>query len=310
MPQIASKRGKGRGMAALNQILFPGERLVARYFPMGLIRGWFVIAGALPVLATAAVWHRTGFADGELEWLLYVDGGFVLYLLLTTYYLGRWRLVVTEQRLLIREGAEYQEVQLDLIREVRYAGHTLTVRATDRTVETSILIPFARRIVRAIDPALETSGAPALKLAALIHPDETVLYRDPTTWSIKANLALLAAASAAAPVMVGYMKGFGDGFDWFTLGMFYAGLVPMAFQWKRHFGWKVAITGRRLLVRRHHDPDRYDEIALADILSAEPGEKGKNLSIRTAAQTLDITAGKRKAARILDAIEAARETSA
>ena len=74
----------------------------------------------------------------------------------------------------------------------------------------------------------------------------------------------------------------------------------------RHFGWKVGITGRRLLVRRHHDPDRHDEIALADILSAEPGEKGKNLSVQTAARTLDIIAGKRKAAKIPVAIEAAK----
>ena len=92
-------------MAALSEILLPGERVVARYFPMGLIRGWFAIAGALPVLTTAAVWRRTGFADGEFEWLLYVDGGFVLCLLLTTYVLGRWRLAVTDRRLLIREGA-------------------------------------------------------------------------------------------------------------------------------------------------------------------------------------------------------------
>lgn len=296
-------------MAALSEILLPGERVVARYFPMGLVQGVAGVFGASVVGVNILAWHRAGITDIELDWLLYIDGGMVLYLAFTTYFLGRWRLVVTEHRLLIREGSEYQEIQLNLIREVQYAGLTLTVRATDRTVETSILLPFARRIVRALDPALETSGASAVKFAALIDPDETVLYRDPTTWSVKASLAFLAATSAAAPVMVGYMKGFGDGFDWFTLGMFYASLVPMAFQWKRHFGWKVAITGRRLLVRRHHDPDRYDEIALADIVSAEPGDKGKNLSVQTATQTLDITAGKRKTAKILDAIEAAKRAA-
>lgn len=293
-------------MAALSEILIPGERVVARYLPMGLIMGMLAFIGALPVLAVAMIWNRTDFANGELDWFRYIIGGTTLYLLFSIYYLGRWRLAVTDRRLLIREGSGYQEIQLDLIREVRYAGLTLTVRATDRTVETLILIPFARRIVRAIDPAPETSGAPAGKLADLMHPDETILYRDPTTWSVKASLAFLAAASFAAPVMVGYMKGFGDGFDWLTLGMFYAGLIPMAFQWKRHFGWKVAITGRRLLVRRHHDPDRYDEIALADILSAEPGEKGKNLLVRGAARTLAITAGKRKTAKIRAAIEQAK----
>ena len=304
MSWVASKRGEG--IAALSEILIPGERVVARYPPMGLIWGLLAVIGALPPLAIAAVWHRIGFANGEQDWLLYIVVGGTLYMLLATYYLGRWSLAVTDQRLLIREGPGYQEIQLNLIREVRYAGLTLTVRATDRTVETLILIPFARRIVRAIDPASETSGAPAGKLADLMHPDETILYRDPTTWSVKASLAFLAAASFAAPVMVGYMKGFGDGFDWFTLGMFYAGLIPMAFQWKRHFGWKVAITGRRLLVRRHHDPDRYDEIALADILSAESGEKGKNLLVEGAARTLVISAGKRKAAKILAALEAAK----
>lgn len=296
-------------MAALSEILLPGERVVARYFPMGLITGVAGVLGALIVGANILAWRRAGIADLELDWLLYFDGGMVLYLAFTAYYLGRWRLVVTEHRLLIREGAEYQEIQLNLIREVRYAGLTLTVRAIDRTVETSILAPFARRIVRALDPSLETSGAPALKLAALINPDEAVLYRDPTTWSIKASLAFLAAASAAAPVVVGLYRGFGSGFDWFTLAMFYTGLIPTAFQWKRHFGWKVAISDRRLLVRRHHDPDRCDEIALTDILSAEPGEKGKNLSIQTAAQTLDITASKRKTAKILAAIEAAMEAA-
>lgn len=293
-------------MARLSEILIPGERVVARYLPMGLIRGTLAFICALPVLAVATIWNRTDFANGELDWFRYIVGGMTLYLLFSIYYLGRWRLAVTDRRLLIREGSGYQEIQLDLIREARYAGLTLTVRATDRTVETLILIPFARRIVRAIDPALETSGAPAGKLADLMHPDETIRYRDPTTWSVKASLAFLAAASFAAPVMVGYMKGFGNGFDWLTLGMFYAGLIPMAFQWKRHFGWKVAITGRRLLVRRHHDPDRYDEIALADILSAEPGEKGKNLLVRGAARTLAITAGKRKTAKIRTAIEAAK----
>lgn len=293
-------------MAALSEILIPGERVVARYLPMGLFRGMLVFIGTLPVLAVAMIWNRADFANGGPNWFLYIVGGMTLYLLLSTYYLGRWRLAVTDRRLLIREGSGYQEIQLDLIREVRYAGLTLTVRATDRTVETLILIPFARRIVRAIDPALEASGAPAVKLADLMHPDETILYRDPTTWSAKASLAFLTAVSAAAPVMVWYMKGFVDGFDWLTLGMFYAGLIPMAFQWKRHFGWKVAITGRRLLVRRHHDPDRYDEIALADILSAEPGEKGKNLLVKDATRTLAISAGKRKAAKILAAIEAAK----
>lgn len=293
-------------MAALSEILIPGERVVARYLPMGLIWGLLAVTSALPALAIAAVWHRTGFANGEQDWFLYIVVGGTLYMLLTTYYLGRWRLAVTDRRLLVREGSGYQEIQLDLIREVRYAGLTLTVRASDRTVETSILIPFARRIVRALDPASETGGAPAVKLTNLMHPNEAILYRDPTTWSVKASLAFLAAASFAAPVMVGYMKGFGDGFDWLTLGMFYAGLIPMAFQWKRHFGWKVAITGRRLLVRRHHDPDRYDEIALADILSAESGEKGKNLLVKDAARTLVISAGKRKAAKILAAIAHAK----
>ncbi|MBE9557743.1 MAG: hypothetical protein IMF08_12870, partial [Proteobacteria bacterium] len=56
----------------------------------------------------------------------------------------------------------------------------------------------------------------------------------------------------------------------------------------------------------HHDPDRYDEIALADILSAEPGEKSKNLLVEGAARTLVISAGKRKAAKILAALEAAK----
>ena len=293
-------------MAALNEILIPGERVVARYFPIGLIQGGIGIFGASIVGINFLAWRRAGITDRELDWLLYFDGGAALYLLLMALFLGRWNLAVTDRRLLIRKGAEHQEIQLDLIREVRYAGHTLTVRATDRTVETSILIPFARRIVRALDPSLAASGAPAAKLADLVHPDETILYRDPTTWSVKASLAFLVAASAAAPVYVWYRMGFGDGFDWFTLGMFYAGLIPMAFQWKRHFGWKVSITGRRLLVRRHHDPDRHDEIALADIVSVELGEKGKNLSVRGAAQTLDITVGKRKATKILMALKHAK----
>lgn len=296
-------------MAALREILIPGERVVARYFPMGLIWGVLAVIGSMLLVLNATVWYRTGFTDREIEWFLYIDGGFALYLLLLAFFLGRWRLAVTDRRLLIREGSGHQEIQLDLIREVRYTGLTLTVLASDREVKSGILIPFARRIVRALDPSLETSGAPAVKLEDLLHPDETVLFHDPTIRMVRISLASLAAMSIAGPVYYWYRKGFADGIDWFSLGMFYAGLIPMAFQWKRHFGWRVAITDRRLLARRHHDPDRYDEIALADIESAEPGDKGKNPSIRTAGQTLEITAGKRKTAKILAALEQAKEAA-
>ena len=138
-------------MTALSEILVPGERVVTRYLPMGLIWTGLAVLGSLLLVLNATVWYRTGFGDHEIEWLLYFDGGVALYLVITVLTLGRWKLAVTDQRLLIREGSGFQEIQRDLIREVRYAGLTLTVRATDREVGTSILIPFARRIVGALE---------------------------------------------------------------------------------------------------------------------------------------------------------------
>lgn len=301
---VATDRWKGAEMARLSEILIPGERVVVRYFPAWVLWGAALFV-ALGLFMPVEFYLKGLFDDRDGSILLYIFSGNVAIVLLGFLYLLPWRVVVTDRRLLIRKGAfgsDYTEIRRDLVEEVRFAGTTLTIRAKDHTLETSILLPFARRIVRTLDPALDSTGHAAVKLVELLHPGEAILYRDPSATSLKWTLGSMAALSAAAPVLVWYLTDFENGMDWFTLAMFYVGLLPTAFTWRRHYGWRAAVTDSRLLVRREHDVSRFDAIALGEIETVERDDKAKRLHISGAGRHLEIPCNNRKSAKLLAAI--------
>ena len=143
-------------MAALSEILIPGERVVARYLPMGLIWGTLAFIGALPVLAVAMMWNRTDFVNGEQGWFLYIVGGITLYLLLSTYYIGRWNLAVADRRVIHRPPGfppRAMRMNLDEIEDVRrdIVFRAVLLRGTGRELAIRLGAAETARLLEALN---------------------------------------------------------------------------------------------------------------------------------------------------------------
>jgi hypothetical protein len=72
--------------------------------------------------------------------------------------------------------------------------------------------------------------------------------------------------------------------------------------WRRR-GWWIAVTDRRLLLRRWYEPERYDAFAVGDIGLAEYDTKAGRLLVHCGDRTLFLICGKSSAHRILTALD-------
>lgn len=290
-------------MARLGNILEPGEAVVRRYPPR--LYGW--ILGAICVVGTGIVYFAGPPVPDGLGFIFLAIIAPVVAIFAIAGYLGvRWRALVTDRRIFVRQGMAglggIEQIQRAEIGEIHLGAAGVEIHAGGRWFRIRWAPGDRRRVMNTVDPFLAAAGRPAARLGSLMEPGEAVTARIRVPWSVW----LEPEHPGLAFIVIGAVYLFSPlETRWPGLGFIALGLWPMAMSAQRimRIGtWRVALTDRRLLWRFDHDPMRYDAMALRDIASCRYYRAGGKIVVAGAGRDLVIDCGEAQAARILKAL--------
>ncbi len=143
-------------MSRLDEIIEPGERIIARHW-----RGWLVygLLGAI-VLSDIMIFGLLLFlaSDGDAEFrgallIIGVAFAFVAVLTLGVMFHVLRRAIVTDRRLLVREGFFWSnplQIRREIIEEVYQQGQLLVVSGGGRTLDIPCPPAFSPYILKAL----------------------------------------------------------------------------------------------------------------------------------------------------------------
>ncbi|MDH5558270.1 MAG: hypothetical protein OEZ03_13015 [Alphaproteobacteria bacterium] len=259
--------------------LEPGERVLASDPP-----GWLrrvAVAGAVLLAGVMAGMPLAGFArvgdrlDSLMLVIGLVGGAMALY---AVAGLGRWRLTITDRRILARKiffSPGQQEIRRDQVEEVDFRPMSLSFHGADEFVISTGPAAFLlqREAIRvAFETGWDKEPAPQPTAPAL-EPGETVLARSRPDYWIFAVQGLMLTALIGLFVSLGIERLFADPLSLFPLAagflfmiLFYAIQILPHFLYRRE---RWTVTDRRIIARRGLWRPEYRQIRLAAIDGAE-----------------------------------------
>ena len=259
-------------MASLKNILAPGETVLMRNTDDRL--AWWR-AGMLLLL----------FGDIGLSNFLHYDlraaefwetAALILVMplfILLWAWAGRiWLWVATDRRILARENpsAPLLELPPEAIEAVTFTDGALRLVTGGNVLSLPISDRFcaAGKLRALLGDKLGPPGHPLAPLAEIVPGDEKLTLRQLPEFSILnvVNPVFLTAGPAAilasfyVDASYGPFRGAVSVFPVLYVFLF----SELAANWRRR-GWWIAVTDRQLLLRRWHEPERYDAVAITDI---------------------------------------------
>lgn len=289
--------------------LEPGERVVLRnmddrlvWWQTGLLALWLGSI-ALPNFLKLDV-HESRFWE-TVGFLLVIP----LLVLLRAWAGSIWLWVLTDRRIVAREkpSTPARMLPLDAIEEWQIDGDILHVRGDGEVMELTVTDRFCAggRLRDLLGGRFGDPGEPMSPLGTILAPGEQVRLRALPELSIMSALAPLILAAGLAGIMANFFTESRTGLA-LALGvmlpMMSAILLPdLVASWRRR-GWWVAVTDERLLLRRWHEPGRYDAVAPENIERAEYDRKQGPFILHCVDRTLFLTCTKWSARRILKAL--------
>ena len=167
-------------MARLNAMLEPGERVAAVGPPMWPVVpiGLYLIA---TVLTSALMVAEAGALDdpafrAALGLMAFLCLALIVFLIL----MARWRVAVTDRRVLVRNGflrRDLEEMPRNIVDSVTHRDFTLEFGGGGRRISTKLHPLLAERIIALFDACGEARGRYARPFARLRVPGERVLFR-------------------------------------------------------------------------------------------------------------------------------------
>lgn len=296
-------------MASLKNVLAPGERIVLRntddrlaWWRAGMLLLLFGDIG----LSNFLQYDVRDAKFWETAALMLV---MPLFILLWAWAGRIWLWVATDRRILAREKPS--EPLLDLppeaIEAVTYADGALRLEAGGDVLSLPISDRFcgAGKLRALLGDKLGTPGHPLAPLAEIVPGNEKLTLRQLPEFSIlnAVNPLLLAAGAIVTlayflprPLFSG-LPGLGS-----VIPVFYVlGFAELVANWRRR-GWWIAVTDRQLLLRRWHEPERYDAVAITDIGDVAFDPKRSRLLFRLKDRELFLHCTKWGARRVFAAL--------
>lgn len=276
--------------------LKPGERELARTPPRWVAWAAVLVTLALPLSVLLLFYFDD---DGRMReswtWLYMIGGATAVQLPLLSFLL-RWRIMVTDRRVLIRHGLlrrELKEITRDSIESARQDGFMIRIDGGGQVNETYCHPFSAGRIMSAIDPDRAARAHPAGMLGGLLEPGEEMLLRSKSPLPMALATFALAILSVASGYYGQYTRegGWGDVDFGFLFGMPAAGAVlGAALMFAIERGQKKwMITGRRILTVQGVFRRRVEEIPLDRIDGT--AFDGETVTVRGGGDSLDIALG-------------------
>lgn len=295
-------------MARLKDMLEPGETVIRRYPPR--LYAWLLVA--IVVVGLPGIYFiGPPLREGAGMIFLAITAPIVPFFLIAGYLGVRWRILVTNKRILARLGMASLggtvQIQRAEIEEIDAGDSGVGIRAAGRLFRIPWVPGDRRRVMRTLDPNLAEAGGPAGRITSLLEPGEVVVTRTVWPWSAW----LPPEHPGIVQVIIGILIFiFADGMlAWFGLAFIAQGIWPAvmaAQQVLRTGAWWTVATDRRLLWRTNHDHTRYDDMALTEIDTVEYDGPKNMLLVQGAGKSLETPATNETADRIRAAIETAK----
>lgn len=281
-------------MASLKNMLEPGETVVAvspplwPIFPIGLYLFGMILTSALIVSDV----HGLDLVSIRIALGLLTTLGLGL-----TVFLGlmmRWRIAVTDRRVLIREGflrRKLTEIPLDIVDSITHHDFTVEIRGGGHTIAIKLHPLLADRILALLDTGSGARGRYVGPFGRIPEPGERVLFKNGGKMLLAMCVAMLLPAFlvvvlllALANSALAVINALQIGAAFFALwGFSTSGLVIAEKRWVVTDRRILSVTG--LLYRRIEDlPLNSDTEATLDetALTVRSGDRVLTLSLENA----------------------------
>lgn len=296
--------------------LEPGERIVVRHPPI-----WLFVVLAVFVVMVAAAPTVTDLLNRRIgSWTEGTIGpdaviGAVL-LLAAWFFFGRWRVVVTDRRVLLRQGFFGLRIEAMARRDIEaayFSNGALVVAGQGRELSTFCIARFTGPLLKQIDPLYDNLKLRTPALRKILLPGERVVLRlrRPAAailaWTVAPALPLLIVILLLAfPDALDMLLGLFSGFMTIVALLLFIILLQISFgiSWIGLLfdHWRVAVTDRRVLVRRGLLGAGREEIARTDIETRIHDRAGGRLVLAGAGREIVIACSLAQAGRIMKAL--------
>lgn len=297
--------------------LEPGERIVVRHPPVWLAVLVGAVMGALATAPIVAGLSQGGDGAEGAIWPVLAAGAILLLVVLLV--LGRWRILVTDRRVLVRQSnlaGAVESIPREDIETAHQINGTLFIEGKGRVISAISPVRFLGSVLKHIDPLYDNLKLRTPALRRKLAPGERVVLRlrRPLP-AILAWVAVPVLPFAAMFLLLQYPEIINA---W--LGLFPGAMALLAvlaliillqfsidFAWLSLFTlffdhWRIAITDRRVLVRRGLLGFGHDEIARGKGCRAEYDVAGGRLVLWTGSGKLAFRCGETDAFRIVAAL--------
>ena len=296
--------------------LEPGETVVLRHPPV-----WFVVLVVFLIAGVAMAPTITDMLNGRIDsWFAgsiapdMVLGAALMFAVL--FFLGRWQVAVTDRSVLVRRGIlglSIEVIPRADIKAAYFINSTLLIEGNGHYISAFCLPRFAGPLLRQIDPLYDNLKLRTAGLRKKLAPGERVLLR--VRRSIPAIMVWTAVPALPMLVMLLLMNHPEAVNAW--LELFSGVMVIVAFllfllvvqlsfdiSWFGVFfdHWRIAVTDKRILVRRGLMGARHDEMARHEIENCLHDRTGGKIVLTGAGRELAIACSQRQAGRILQAL--------
>jgi len=292
-------------MSWLEPDIEPGERVVLRNNGdrfTGLRAGFLAVwVGAV---ALSDLPRLSAYQTASITVLIAV------LLLVSAAAHSMWSWCVTDRRIVMEDesGDRSREIPFNAIEAAWLDGGRLAVEVGGKVVDVPISDHFcATGMLRALlGDRFRNPGLAVVARDKILSPGETVKLGVLPEFSAISWLSLLVLFGVWAVLLVdprlGQMLEGSIMVPMFFVPISFVLMFPdLVAAWRRR-GWWIEVTDRRLLLRRWHEPDRYDAIGLAEIVRVKFDPEEARLAFHVADRELFLLCTKWSARRILAAL--------
>jgi len=293
--------------------LQPGAQVVLRHPPV-----WLAVVLAVFVVAIAAAPTVTDLLNRRIEsWTEGTIGpdaviGAVM-LLVVWFFVGRWRVMVTDRWVFLRQGFFGWRIEAMARRDIEaayFSNGTLVIAGRGRELPTFCIARFTGPLLKQIDPLYDNLKLRTPALRKILQPGERVLLRlrRPTAailaWTVAPALPLLVLVLLLAyPDALNALLGLFSGLMTIVVFLLFMILLQVSFSmsWSGLLfdHWRIAVTDRRVLLKRGLLGLRRDEMARADIETYAHDRAGGTLTLTGAGREVVIACSQAQAQLIL-----------
>ena len=292
--------------------ILPGEKVRARFPAYGVVYliAWAVVA---VVMAGGLYQFFTGTPvnalAGKLTGPLFATGLFAAALIV---FYTRWRIVVTNRRVMMRPGFitwKYQEIRLDEIEAVGFGRDRLSVRGGGgRELSAKILALTAMGVADEIGVSHGLRKVTDGPLEDFLEEGEVARYQEPREWEARLlrfrwPIIIGFAGVFVATALLNRLVDLPEWSHFLLKGSLL--ILVFAFILWRSASWRLAVTDRRLMVRWNMmaGGPYLEEIDFALIERIRYDRTHRELILDGPGRRIAIPCLKRRARRILSAMD-------